>query len=64
MRRRIALATLLLALTAALGLTGCDDGSKSTDTGRPDKPSVEKTTKNGKGRIASDELPPDPTRTK
>ncbi|MBX9582170.1 MAG: hypothetical protein K2X87_17840 [Gemmataceae bacterium] len=61
MRRRILLSAGLFALTAALGLTGCDE-PKSTDTGRPDKPTIEKSTKNGKGKIASDEMPPPPTR--
>lgn len=59
MLRRIA-ALVLLAPAAAFGLTGCND-PKSADTGGV-KPSVEKTTKNGKGKLATDDIPPPPQR--
>jgi hypothetical protein len=62
MRRRIALSAGLIALTAALGLTGCDDGPKSGDTGAPPAASKTKEYKGGKGHIASDDLPPAPVR--
>lgn len=60
MHRHITSASGLAVATLAVLLTGCGGGSPTGQSKQT--PSAEKEIKSGKGRVATDEIPPPPVR--